>query len=329
MIKYLTYLTYQLTYQRVMKVFGLYITFIFIVTAMETSSDILKEERDTTTNRVIIAAPHLYLSGSDISTIFWGPYRHIDEIRTEEREDIDLDTSNLAVRVKQWAEETCYNEKITKISIDVPNNSLSIESLLTSAGFSRKAFVYCLNRGDALNLLQQKEIPTENIYTISSPDSPFLPNTATLYGEFNGAMKVPGLFYACATNLLEKGGKICVHQNPKTLAIDGLISYGCFQNKLGNKSILIDSLFVDPNSRGQGISYRLIKYALNEAFEEGTTMVYWETGVGRTEAQNFYKKFSIDPYGLAYRYMPSKWSFACHFGGDILWNMLPSWSSWS
>jgi GNAT superfamily N-acetyltransferase len=327
----ITYLTPQLTRPSVTKIFGLYIAFFSIVIAMDASpSEVPEEKEHIAINRITANIPGLdlpLLSGSGIvSTAFSGPYYRVDEIHRENIEDLLRNVPDLATRVQQWAKETCRENPITRISVNVPNGLIdSIEELLKAAGFSRKSLTYCLSKEAALNSLQKQEISTENIHTILSLDSPFLSQTAALYGEFNKAMKVPGLFYACVTNLLAKGGKIYVHYNPQTSAIDGLISHSdCFLNKHGQESITVDGLFVNPDARKKGIARKLIKYALNEAFEGGTEMIYWETGTGRIDAQGFYKKHSLEPDGFEYRYKSPNEVFARHFAGQILQNMLRS-----
>jgi GNAT superfamily N-acetyltransferase len=242
----------------------------------------------------------------------------MDEINVKE---------NAKQHLQEWAKKKCGALPITKISVDVQNEDTKTEDFLTNAGFQKKALIYRISKETAEELLKnKKDIQIEegsgSVHLVDSVASPFFQEAKTLFAAFNPTMKVPGLFKASASALFHAGGKIYIYEDTEAKKAAGLISFGYFVNKEGQTSILIDSLFIDPNKRKQQLASKLIKYALEQVFKEGVKVLYWETGLGRKEAQTFYEKLNIGPYGIAFRYQPSKGQFVWNFGWTILGNAL-------
>jgi len=252
-----------------------------------------------------------FAEGSKVACLFWGPYLHVDKFAflPESAPSLSPLFSQWAGQFKEWCGQKCQTEKFTKISFEIPHGSPCAEiaeHFLTKAGFQKKAYTYKVSLENAKAMWPTKLGSLEAFDPHICPltlQSSFLASSLELFKGFNPTMNVPGLFEATLREVLNRGGKVFVHQSSDA-AIDGILAFAPFSDKDGLKCLLVDSLYVAESSRLKNVGSKLMRKLLQEATSSEVKTLHWETGMGRGDAQDFYKKLNVQISGSAFRYTP-------------------------
>ncbi len=173
--------------------------------------------------------------------------------------------------------------------------------------------------------ISQNKIPqlweiSDNVTTLDYQNESQLSQASNLSMQFNPAIGLLPVFKATVKKVLDNGGEIFLYQNSHKTNIHGMLACAYLSDQDSQKSMYVDTLFVDPQFQGKGYAKDLVTSLLVSAVSNEVKNIFWETGKNRTEAQNLYASLKIPVEGIEWRYQPNSLSQVLTFLPTILGN---------